>query len=1137
MQLLKRQNPIAFLFIWCALFMTFSYSSPARDLHVPGDYATVSEALRASDSSADRIILAGNHVIKNSIILNKPVKIFSMPAGAQVEVPTSVGLVIGHGATSVSLDGITFRNSHEGILIDADCQLNLNNCRFLNNQEEGILIGSHEPLAANAPYTVAQSLTNCQFEGNVIGVGNFGKNHWTLSASGNTFLNNSRSGIRIESDGKNLLTIDKCTFKNNQQVALYLSSFSPAILSENCMVSATLTDCPFTDNNRGIVHSGVLEARLHGKRVNIFNNSKSALVFESHPAVTPHFWLEDTTLSQNSNGVLIQGPVDLKLSRCDLSGNSTGLMSARYLHEPMAYRDDQVIKVSNDVSVLADHCQFTRNKVDGISLTRSGSFTFNDCLIFNNTKCGVMASCGKENPAPPESVVHLVLNGCEITSNVWHGISYKGYHNLDLAVNRSRISSNQTGIVFAPEKGYYSLGTAAYSEIIDKDLGVRFDDSLMMYFIDNIFWNKGRYNHFVAFTPRSCLSFTSSTLSPNTAKGINSKYQAKYGYFWDKDWFAKLDPPKIIHALRNNENLLSHPPVKPVKFSDLEKAETNTDWSAALLAIGDSFSEKIGKSRSELSSDALDYLNKNPDSKISCLLFQNLLGDGLRFEEEEHLTKFTEIVEGNPNSAIADAICSELTMRGLHYPEYGKICDAFKARCHVAPDTLSGILLNAIDATTPTLNLRRQPYIEKLIKTFERLDQLFPDAQNKVTRGFNHYADINTDMGMCLLVRRCQLLSNLLGVTSDWQQLGQYERAEKFFILAHRERFLFGPANKDAYNLPYRMYLNYTQAQSSLKKKAMGIREICDNCKGTTLTSQISKRIRAHVKLYADLDALQPFSEVNAEIEFKKLQDSALQLYLNDIRELIQINANPDLMKSYFKTFNEEISKRFENQENIAALNWLDQEAARYTQPPQIEEAYCNAMASLYKKWNEKSKEAEMLTRLASLGAKSQYAQQAFERLTDLYLTFWKLPDKAIQTQQAMARAFAGTENEYKAEMRVAKIYYENKKFSEAIFELTRLIGKLPANYAKEPAQTMLGLAYLGTQSYDDARNEFAKVINTDQGEYREKCLYLTGYSFICEQKYQEAVKPFTDLIQLYPKSSYASQADSFLKKINSSRQ
>lgn len=117
-------------------------------------------------------------------------------------------------------------------------------------------------------------------------------------------------------------------------------------------------------------------------------------------------------------------------------------------------------------------------------------------------------------------------------------------------------------------------------------------------------------------------------------------------------------------------------------------------------------------------------------------------------------------------------------------------------------------------------------------------------------------------------------------------------------------------------------------------------------------------------------------------------------------------------------------------------------------------------------------------------------------------------------------------------DFKLGKINYEEKDFGKAIFELTYLIDIIPEDFEKKSILTFLGLAYIGTGSYEDARSQFAQVINVDYGEHREKCLYLMGYSYICEQKYQDAVKPFNDLLNLYPKSKYTDKARSFLEKI-----
>jgi tetratricopeptide (TPR) repeat protein len=344
---------------------------------------------------------------------------------------------------------------------------------------------------------------------------------------------------------------------------------------------------------------------------------------------------------------------------------------------------------------------------------------------------------------------------------------------------------------------------------------------------------------------------------------------------------------------------------------------------------------------------------------------------------------------------------------------------------------------------------------------------------------------------------------------------------------------LFGPASNDAYQLPYQIYRSYSELREMMKKRdALNLKTILSTCKGTTLTTEVSYRSYRYTKFYTDLNVLKRYAELKGVVDFKELQDGELRLFLDDIRDLIQLNADPAFLRGYYYTYIGDVYKNFEIQENVAALNWLDGEVAKLNKPVALEDEYNDCMVQAFRTLGDKTKEADFLARTIKIGAKSKYAKAAFERLTDLYLTFWQLPDKAIQVQQERAKVYAGTKDEYDAEMRLGKIYYENKKYAESIFALTKLIAKLPKNEAKEPARTMLGLAYIGAQSYDEARNEFTQVIGIDKGEYREKSLYLMGYSYISEQKYQEAAKPFKSLIQLYPAGAYAAQASAFLDKI-----
>jgi tetratricopeptide (TPR) repeat protein len=163
---------------------------------------------------------------------------------------------------------------------------------------------------------------------------------------------------------------------------------------------------------------------------------------------------------------------------------------------------------------------------------------------------------------------------------------------------------------------------------------------------------------------------------------------------------------------------------------------------------------------------------------------------------------------------------------------------------------------------------------------------------------------------------------------------------------------------------------------------------------------------------------------------------------------------------------------------------------------------------------------------------KTPTALIALRQLSDAYLNVWNTPAKAVECQRKIAAMFAGTPEEFEARTQIGRILYESKNYPEAIFELTQMLAKIPKGYRTEASRTMLGLAYLATSNYADARDEFAQVINTDSGEFREKSLYLMGYSYISEQKYPEALKPFQDLVNLYPDGEYAAKARSFMDKI-----
>ena len=286
-------------------------------------------------------------------------------------------------------------------------------------------------------------------------------------------------------------------------------------------------------------------------------------------------------------------------------------------------------------------------------------------------------------------------------------------------------------------------------------------------------------------------------------------------------------------------------------------------------------------------------------------------------------------------------------------------------------------------------------------------------------------------------------------------------------------------------------------------------------------------------QLITRLDEMAPYSEISLSIQAERDKAVALQWILDDLAKNISSNINPGDLSARLHKLHDLLQSHFSREERVATLDWmeghLDDAIAGQLQ---LGGVYHKALGDMSREYGQPASEQKHLEWMSLHLPRTEEAFESRERLTDMYIETWKLPNKAVEMQRAIVSDFKGAEREYQARMKIAKILYEQKLYPETIVELSQLLKQMPAQYSNSAVHTMLGLAYLSNNNLEDARNEFAQVINQDEGEYREKCLYMMGYSFVIEQRYSEAVQPFNDLQKLYPDGSYSRKAGEFLSKI-----
>ena len=566
-------------------------------------------------------------------------------------------------------------------------------------------------------------------------------------------------------------------------------------------------------------------------------------------------------------------------------------------------------------------------------------------------------------------------------------------------------------------------------------------------------------------------------------------------------------------------------PVPEISFTELEKDFGKDDSPELLAAIGQLHARHRRKKPADMAPDTLSYLKSFPDRKLACRLFQNSIGGLLSFSRGQDRQIFLEVLNNHPNSPLADAIATELALESLYWPAKKAILDQIIGSCTAPADTLAGCLLHALNG------LAQPERIQSFLQAYAATGAKYPESREKSR--LNFASSENPKDRFLDFYQKCMGLAYLLNLSQGWLEVDQSGRAEKLYDLAKKYRAGLWPAAASGYFLP-------AEIQDAFEKTALKLTKIHET--RAPVDPSVAVSAAGLVTSYKNFLTLLTYRNFLASQDgelVKSNQDELLQCYLDSLVSQIKARGDAKSLATLMGALVSVIFPSFSPEEQAAAGGWLDQQAGPLmTQAGDTDFEYHQQMAAIYRGLKDTAKEAEHLIRLTQIQPKSAAGREAWDRLSDLYLSYWQLPDKSLGDAARDHQEFCRDRGRNTSPSSgLQKIFYEQKDYPQAIYNLTKLLESLPAGYAKEPAQTMLGLAYIGTAAYDDARNEFAQVINKDQGEYREKCLYLMGYSYICEQKYADAVRPFTDLIALYPSGMFAKQAQGYLEKIKAAKE
>ncbi|MCE5231217.1 tetratricopeptide repeat protein [bacterium] len=390
---------------------------------------------------------------------------------------------------------------------------------------------------------------------------------------------------------------------------------------------------------------------------------------------------------------------------------------------------------------------------------------------------------------------------------------------------------------------------------------------------------------------------------------------------------------------------------------------------------------------------------------------------------------------------------------------------------------------------------------------------------------FDKLEKLSGDHNSAFLLSYCRVsaqICNLLDEAEIWNNLGNMPKALGCTASAKKIFTWIVDRSPDPdFIKPLRNEILTREAD--LKKKSSS---------GAKKTSEYS-RLASLQDQYSQISTLSQIAGLTMNISSDR--DELIQIALNDMATRFSNgSSNVEEIGTFLK---ERLAKHYDNYDVAKMLKWMDAnvESKKAIEPVPYGEKYHLFMADEYNRIHSYENEIRHLTKIVdsySTGATTTFIVGVANRITDLYEKQLKQPENAIGIQKRLSRICQNTEYDYNARLRAAKILMDNQKYERAVMDLNSLIKTLPKEYQDIPVRTLLGLALIGASRYDDARNELSIVQNRDSRQYRERALYLIGYSYIRENKLEEAVRPFNDLANLYPSGQFTRQAKEYIRKL-----
>lgn len=1064
------------------------------------------------------------------------------------------GLVTQNPCLDSSVTACVFQDHKAGgAIVGKANRIDFYECGFVGNRTGGL--DANNTLMAPAPGVSPMDLrvSKCTFGSNLpAGIYVRGKYGCNLQVINST-LKDSSSGISLSNTAHLLIRQTKLLHNVN---GILCTEQAPTTMSEILpQPEINIMDSELLENNFGMVINANKgrHVAVQLQRTKILNNKSNGIKTQHWKEVKPDE---------------LSGTLDLSLDDTDIQGNQNGI-----------YLCDNGPLMVQLHSVNSRICE---NKSNGINIECGFKGTVDGGEISKNAISGIIIGEGPQHSGKGKPAELLVAK-CRLYRNHRPGIAIGGDRNTSITVEKSELFENSVGINFRQD-----VGTAVNAELREAKFynnethGISFVNPVRLH-VSNCEFHDNKRMGIVAYEAldgygewrgKSTVSIENSRFFANLLDGAAMTNHCDFDVSVQGSDFSRNGSGGLV-VVGNK-----------VAFKSAGSTFTNNAGDTAFIDDGTDAIYTAAQNRfkdDNIKVGAGLMLSGKLDAEVAKCHFAGNSQHGCVLTDNPYLASIKEptpsrvifsdcIFTSSPQNLLQVLGARENYELGVRHSKFSQgtqgislsLAQGQSVKLILSNSELKDILGAAMQFHDPLVLVKHWPQEQARLGVLS--PQLAADLVSVKTEGklFNEDTHVSIELAhddackpdllekMAILdyvasgktssaggelrnaVRRYADIANCLAQARAWRLLGDSVSSKKLQTCAEesiavasadgmavaRELIALGAEERNAledggiHKNPGIIELLATKQEQAAEKRFEALRTILI-LRGTELASLDGARRQ----------------------EISSIASNAVQLMLGDIVELMERGTDLNLYQKYADFLRNHLMMNMAQPELTELVCWLcGQEGKFQHAEPKLALAYNLNMASLSGRCQDNTREADHLEKAVQLTSDVKTVTEASNRLTAMYIDIWKIPNKAIEAQQLISAKFPNTTQDFDARMKVSKILYEQKEFPKAIFELGKLLAMIPKDYDANPVQILMGLSYLSVGNYESARNSLAQIINKDTGAYREKALYLMGYSFISQQKYAEAVKPFKDLKALYPHGQYAAQANKFLEKLSNVR-